>query len=64
MKINNFDLSDDIEEICCNCKYEGNNFTCLSDERINDIKNNCEKEDPYIYTVCILNHKIRCLSKI
>lgn len=41
--MNDFDLSD-IERICCNCKFEGQDYSCLSKEREFDIINNCKKE--------------------
>ena len=34
--MNDFDLSD-IERICCNCKFEGQDYSCLSKEREFDI---------------------------
>lgn len=30
---------------CINCKYAGEHCTCQCEQRFNDIKNNCEKED-------------------
>ena len=30
---------------CINCKHAGECGTCRCEQRFNDIKNNCEKED-------------------
>ena len=43
MDIDEFDPFD-VAMICCNCKYEGENYTCKCEQRITDIRNGNEKD--------------------
>ncbi len=49
MNINKLDDLD-VTPICSNCKYEGENWTCKCQQKVEDINNHCER--PKINDFC------------